>query len=89
MGVFSQIIILLAVLAAMFMVLLAIRQLARFEHFDDEEETSRLKKELKEEDRILSRNNIFHNLVDPDDSSKTPRNKISGNSKKKLSEDKE
>lgn len=67
MGLFTQIIILIAVLASMFMVLLAIRQLARFEHFDDEKETENLKHEVKDNDRIVSHNSIFHNLVDTDE----------------------
>lgn len=66
MSLFIQIIILIAVLATMIMVLLSIRQLSRFEGFDDAEETSELKEEVEEEDRILSKHNIFHNIVEPE-----------------------
>lgn len=48
----------------MVMVLLAIRQLAKFEGFDDNEDTAHLKKEVKDDEHILSRNNIFSNLVE-------------------------
>lgn len=64
MGLFTQIIILIVVLACMVMVLLAIRRLSHFEGFDDSEETVNLKKELEENAHILSHNNIFSTLVD-------------------------
>lgn len=64
MSVFIQAIILLGVLAAMVMVLLAIRNLTHFEGFDDAEETISLKKEVEEKKNVLSHNNIFHNLVE-------------------------
>ena len=64
MAIFTQIIILIVILAVMFMVLLAIRHLTHFEGFEDSEETTRLKEEIKKDSRILSNNNIFHNLVD-------------------------
>ena len=64
MAIFTQIIILIIVLAAMVMVLLGIRQLTHFESFDDSEETDNLKKDLEDDGNILTQNNIFHNLVD-------------------------
>lgn len=64
MAIFTQIIILLIVLACMVMVLLAIRQLTRFEGFEDASETSHLKEEVEEDGRILSHNNIFSTLVE-------------------------
>ena len=64
MGLFTQIVILLIILACMMMVLLAIRQLSHFEGFDDSEETSHLKKEIDEDGHILSHNNIFSTLVE-------------------------
>lgn len=64
MSIFTQIVILLLVLTAMVMVLLAIRQLTKFETFDDSEETLNLKEELKKDERILSSNSIFSTLVD-------------------------
>ncbi|MCH5222448.1 MAG: hypothetical protein J1E82_00270 [Muribaculaceae bacterium] len=63
MSTFIQIVILLAVLAAMIIVLLGIRQLAHFEKFDNEDETKLLKGEVEKDDRIVSKNSIFHNLV--------------------------
>lgn len=70
MEVFTQIIILLIVLAVMVLVLLAIRQLSHFEGFDDSLETDHLKNEIEEDKHILSKNNIFSTLVEaePDDS---------------------
>lgn len=64
MGIFTQAVILLMVLTAMVMVLLAIRQLTRFEGFDNVEETRNLREEVKDEGEIISQNNIFHNLVE-------------------------
>ena len=64
MGLFTQIVILLVVLACMVMVLMAIRQLTHFEGFEDAEETSHLKEDVEESDNIISNNNIFHTLVD-------------------------
>lgn len=66
MNLFTQILILLVVLACMIMVLLAIRQLTHFEGFDDYEETNSLKNEVEEDNNILSNNNIFSSLVDTD-----------------------
>ena len=76
MALFTQIIILLAVLVAMVLVLLAIRQLSNFEGFDDAEETHRLKEEVVNEDKVLSRNNIFHTLVDSDNKKNTKTEKV-------------
>ena len=64
MGLFTQIVILLLVLACMVMVLLAIRQLSHYEGFEDADETVHLKKEVKEDGHILSNNNIFSTLVE-------------------------
>ena len=73
MTVVTQVIILLIVLAAMVMVLLAIRQLSHYEGFDDSIESSRLKEEVENDERILSKNNIFHNLVDSEKGKKTEK----------------
>ena len=64
MGVFTQIVILLIVLACMVMVLLAIRQLTHFEGFEDSEETIHLKEEVDDDGHIISKNNIFSTLVE-------------------------
>lgn len=64
MSVFVQIVILLIVLSSMVMVLLAIRQLTKFEDSDHTEEVKELKDELEESGNIMSRNNIFHSLVE-------------------------
>ncbi|MCH5231126.1 MAG: hypothetical protein J1F43_04955 [Muribaculaceae bacterium] len=64
MAIFTQIIILLVVLACMVMLLLGIRQLTHIEGFEDAEETSHLKEEVEEDDHVLSRNNIFSSLVE-------------------------
>lgn len=48
----------------MVMVLLAIRQLAHFQGFEDINETSGLKEEVKDDAHILSHNNIFSTLVE-------------------------
>lgn len=82
MSVFVQIIILLAVLATMVMVLLAIRQLTNFEGFDDAKETDSLKHEVEDKNSVLSRNNIFHTLVE----SEVPREEesIENNKEEKL-----
>ena len=74
MGVFAQIIILMAVLACMVMVLLGIRQLTRFEGFDDAEETRRLKEEVEEDNMIMSNNNIFNRLLESDEKTITKKN---------------
>lgn len=65
MSIFAQIIILLVVLTAMVMVLLAIRQLGKFDGFDDKDETVRLKEEVEDDEHILSKNSIFGTLVEP------------------------
>lgn len=64
MATFTQIIILLIVLACMVMVLLGIRQLTHFEGFEDAEETSHLKDDVKDDGHIISHSNIFSTLVD-------------------------
>lgn len=64
MNIFTQIVILMVVLACMVMVLLAIRQLTKFERFDDSKETSHLKEEIEDDGHILSNNNIFSTLVE-------------------------
>lgn len=66
MGLFTQIVILLLVLTAMVMVLLAIRQLSKFEGFDDAEETYHLKEEVEQDGHILSNNSIFSTIVEAD-----------------------
>ena len=76
MGTFTEIVILIAVLAAMVMILLAIRQLSHFEGFDDADETLKLKDEIRDKDKILSHNNIFHTLVDPDKKEELKKEKI-------------
>ena len=64
MAVFTQIVILIMVLSCMVMVLLAIRQLTKFESFDDAEETDHLKEEIEKDGNIISTNNIFSTLVE-------------------------
>lgn len=64
MGVFTQIVILLIILACMVMVLLAIRQLTHFEGFDNSEETSHLREDVREDGKIITHNNIFSTLVE-------------------------
>lgn len=81
MNLFCEIVIILIVLAAMVLVLLAIRQLAHFESFDDAEETRNLRDEVNEDGNIITRNNVFSTLVeaDPEDTSshnKLPNHKI-------------
>lgn len=68
MAIITQIVILMTVLAAMVMVLLGIRQLTSFEGFEDADDTKRLKDEIDQDDRIISKSNIFHNLVESDKS---------------------
>lgn len=64
MTLFTQIVILLVVLACMVMVLLAISQLSHMDKFDDLEETIHLKNEVEEDGHIISHNNIFSTLVE-------------------------
>lgn len=81
MGLFTQIVILLVVLACMVMVLLAIRQLSHFDGFDDAEETVHLKDELKDDAHILSHNNIFSTLVEANDDEDIKKKNYNSNSK--------
>lgn len=67
MSIFIQIIILAAILAAMVMVLLAVRQLSHFESFEDEKETTFLKEEVEDKKEVLSSHNIFHNLMEKEE----------------------
>lgn len=64
MSLFTQIVILLLVLSCMVMLLLAIRQLSRFEGFDDEAETMHLREDVEEDGHILSKNSVFKTLVE-------------------------
>ena len=64
MGIFIQTIILIIVLTAMVMVLLAIRQLTHYEGFENQDETRHLREEVNDKGKIMSENNIFHNLVE-------------------------
>lgn len=66
MGIITQIIVLFIVLSSMVMVLLAIRQLSRFEGFDDKEETNGLRDDVEEKKNVLSNNSIFSTLVEVD-----------------------
>ena len=85
MSVFTQIVILLMVLACMVMVLLAIRQLSKFEGFDDAEETLHLKEEVEDDGNILSQNNIFRTLVDASPENEEKKENYKGNSKEPFS----
>lgn len=64
MALFTQIIILLVVLACMVMLLLGIRQLTHYERFEDSGETDHLKEEVEDDGHVLSHNNIFSTLVE-------------------------
>ena len=81
MGLFTQIVILIIVLACMVMVLLAIRQLSRFQGFDDSEETFRLKEDVKDRENIVSNNSIFSTLVDTTPEEKIKERNYNSNSK--------
>lgn len=85
MGVFTQIVILMLVLACMVMVLLAIRQLSHFEGFEDTEETVHLKKEVDEDKQILSRNNIFSTLIETSSEEEFEKKDYKSNSKEPFS----
>ena len=85
MALFTQIVILLIVLASMVMVLLAIRQLAHFDSFDDSEETRSLRDEVQDDEHIITGNNIFSTIVDADPEEKFNRNHYKENSKDPLS----
>ena len=85
MGIFTQIVILIVVLACMVMVLIAIRQLFHYEGFDDLEETSHLKEEVKKDGHIITPNNIFHTLVEVPPDEKITRKDHNSNSKDPLS----
>ena len=85
MSLFTQIVILLVVLACMVMVLLAIRQLSHFEGFDDFEETVHLKEEVKKDGHILSNNNIFSTLVEANPDKENNEKNYKSNSKEPLS----
>lgn len=63
---FLQIIIILVILAAMIMVLLGIAQLGRHEAYDNVDETESLKNEVDSDDDVISKNNVFNNLVNKD-----------------------
>ena len=81
MALFTQIVIILIVLACMVMVLLAIRQLSHYEGFDDTEETVHLKEEIKEDGHILSKNSIFSTLVDANSEKDNNKKNYNSNSK--------
>lgn len=85
MGLFAQIVILLLVLSCMVMVLLGIRQLSKFDGFDDSEETVHLKEEVEEDGHILSQNSIFSTLVDSNASPKKDEKDYNSNSHEPLS----
>ena len=80
MGLFTQIVILLIVLASMVMVLLAIRQLGHFKSFDDSEETISLRDEVKEDGHIITGNNIFSTLVEAEPEEKYKKQNYKENS---------
>ena len=85
MGIFTQIVILIMVLSCMVMVLLAIRQLIHYEGFDNSEETDRLKEEIEEDGHVMSKKNIFSNLVEMDEDIIETRNNYKKNSKEPFS----
>lgn len=85
MGLFTQLIILLIVLACMVMVLLAIRQLSHYEGFEDAEDTVHLKEEIKEDGHILSNNNIFSTLVETNPEEDKREKHYKSNSKEPIS----
>lgn len=84
-SLFTQIVILIVVLACMIMLLMAIRQLTHYEGFEDSEETSHLKEEVEEDTPIISSNNIFSNLVETDMKKNTKENNYKSNSNDPLS----
>ena len=80
MGLFTQIVILLIVLASMVMVLLAIRQLSNFKSYDDFNQTSSLREEIKDDGHIITDNNIFSTLVEAEPENKTENERYKKNS---------
>ena len=84
-SIFTQIVILMVVLACMVMVLLAIRQLTHFEGFEDSEETMHLKEEVEDKDQVLSNNSIFSNLVEMNPEKVEEKENYKSNSKDPLS----
>lgn len=89
MSLVTQIVILLIILTCMVIILLGIRQLSHFEGFEDSNETVHLKEDIEERGNILSRNNIFSNLVETDiedqEENKFYKPKSKSNSKEPLS----
>lgn len=85
MSLFTQIVILLIILSSMVMVLLAIRQLAHFDSFDDSEETHNLREELQDDNHIITGNSIFGTLIDADPEEKISKNHYKENSKEPIS----
>ena len=84
MDIFTQIVILMIVLSSMVMVLLAIRQLTKFEGFDDSNETKELKEELEEDKHVVSNNNIFHTLVEAPDEKSFKKKKFKPEEERRL-----
>ncbi len=58
-----QIILVTIILAAMVMILLSIGRLAKGSQFDDPRKTTRLKREVKEKNDVLTRNSAFDYLI--------------------------
>ena len=85
MSIFTQIVILLIILASMVMVLLAIRQLGRFESFDDNDDTRNLKEEVEDDRHIITRSNIFSTLVEAEPEKEFDKKSYKKNSKDPLS----
>lgn len=84
-SIFTQIVILIIVLACMVMVLLAIRQLTHYERFENSEETDHLKKDVENGQEVMSDSNIFRNLVDTDSKNFYKDNNYKSKSKEPLS----
>ena len=64
MSIIIQGILLLVTLAAMVMVLLGIRRLAKFDVYDDPKKTARLEQEVLEEEEVITRNSAFLPLLE-------------------------
>lgn len=69
------------IMASMVMILLSIGRLVKGSQFDDPETTHNLKKEIKDDNNVITRNNAFNYLVAGREST---RNSSNGPSSRRL-----
>ncbi|MDE6143140.1 MAG: hypothetical protein K2F94_03580 [Muribaculaceae bacterium] len=64
MSIVAQIILVALILGAMAAILLGIRRLVNFDDYDDPQSTIMLEREVEEDEKLISGNNVFRGILE-------------------------